>query len=69
MGWTNVCKESDFIHLEVAGTSIVVMNSAQVAEELLDQRSAVHSDRYVPCHLVRAWTDFLLMQAAPGNGE
>ncbi|KAJ4501089.1 cytochrome P450 [Lentinula lateritia] len=41
------CKElgSDIIHLEVAGTSIVVMNSAEVAEELLDQHSAIHSDR------------------------
>ncbi|KIK64178.1 hypothetical protein GYMLUDRAFT_241366 [Collybiopsis luxurians FD-317 M1] len=41
------CKEleSDIIHLEVAGTSIVVMNSSQVAEELLDHHSAIHSDR------------------------
>ncbi|KAF9072507.1 cytochrome P450 [Rhodocollybia butyracea] len=41
------CRElgSDIIHLEVAGTSIVVMNSSEVAEELLDQHSAIHSDR------------------------
>ncbi|KAF5364723.1 hypothetical protein D9757_012497 [Collybiopsis confluens] len=45
--YNNWCKklDSDIIHLEVAGTSIVVMNSAQVAEELLDQHSAIHSDR------------------------
>ncbi|KAJ3764225.1 cytochrome P450 [Lentinula raphanica] len=41
------CKElgSDIIHLEVAGTSIIIMNSSEVAEELLDQHSAIHSDR------------------------
>ncbi|KAG7085605.1 hypothetical protein E1B28_003156 [Marasmius oreades] len=41
------CRElgSDMIHLEVAGTSIVVMNSVEAAEDLLDKRSAVHSNR------------------------
>ncbi|KAJ3746113.1 cytochrome P450 [Lentinula detonsa] len=41
------CKElgSDIIHLEVAGTSIIVMNSTEVAEELLDQHSTINSDR------------------------
>ncbi|KAL0578653.1 hypothetical protein V5O48_003353 [Marasmius crinis-equi] len=41
------CREldSDIIHLEVAGTSIVVMNSTDVAEDLLDKHSAIHSNR------------------------
>ncbi|KAF9267146.1 cytochrome P450 [Marasmius fiardii PR-910] len=41
------CKEldSDIIHIEVAGTSIVVMNSVEVAGDLLDKRSAFHSNR------------------------
>ncbi|KAI3598052.1 cytochrome p450 [Moniliophthora roreri] len=41
------CKEldSDIIHLEVAGTSIVVMNSVRVAEDILDKHSVIHSNR------------------------
>ncbi|EEB89177.1 hypothetical protein MPER_12751 [Moniliophthora perniciosa FA553] len=41
------CKEfdSDIIHLEVAGTSIVVMNTVKVAEDILDKHSAIHSNR------------------------
>ncbi|KAF9016760.1 cytochrome P450 [Hymenopellis radicata] len=37
--------DSDIIHLDVAGTSIVVLNSAEAASELLDGRSALYSDR------------------------
>lgn len=37
--------DSDIIHLNVAGTSIVVLDTLEVANELLDQRSAIYSDR------------------------
>ncbi len=37
--------DSDIIHLDVAGTSIVVLNSVEAASELLDGRSALYSDR------------------------
>lgn len=39
--------DSDIIHLNVAGTSIVVLDTLEVANELLDQRSAIYSDRQV----------------------
>lgn len=71
--WTEYCGEgSDIIHLEVAGTSIVVMNSAEVAEELLDQHSAIHSDRYdmgqLDAHLIVSQSSHAL-QTPPGHGE
>ncbi|KAH7322058.1 CyP450 monooxygenase [Rhizoctonia solani] len=40
--------KSDVIFLEVLGQRIIVLNSAQAASELLDQRSRFHSDRYCP---------------------
>ncbi|KAK0440601.1 cytochrome P450 [Armillaria borealis] len=41
------CKEydTDIIHLDVAGTSIVVLNTVEAATELLDNRSAIYSSR------------------------
>ncbi|KAL0573247.1 hypothetical protein V5O48_008716, partial [Marasmius crinis-equi] len=36
---------SDVIHIDAAGTSIVVINSAQAATELLDRRSRIYSSR------------------------
>ncbi|KAK7440646.1 hypothetical protein VKT23_016995 [Stygiomarasmius scandens] len=41
------CKElnTPILHLSVAGTSIVVMNTAEVAEDLLDKHSVIHSNR------------------------
>ncbi|GAW07580.1 cytochrome p450 [Lentinula edodes] len=68
------CKElgSDIIHLEVAGTSIVVMNSAEVAEELLDQHSAIHSDRprLVMVNELMGWNfSFGLMAYGARNGN
>ncbi|KAJ7584750.1 cytochrome P450 [Mycena floridula] len=41
------CKElhTDIIHLDVVGTSIVVLDTAEAATELLDKRSAIYSDR------------------------
>ncbi|KAJ7654696.1 cytochrome P450 [Mycena polygramma] len=37
--------DSDIIHLNVAGTSIIVLNSVEVANDLLDKRSSIYSDR------------------------
>ncbi|KAK0486576.1 cytochrome P450 [Armillaria novae-zelandiae] len=41
------CKEydTDIIHLDVAGTSIVVLDTLEAATELLDNRSAIYSSR------------------------
>ncbi|KAJ7648325.1 cytochrome P450 [Mycena polygramma] len=36
---------SDVIHLDVAGTSIIVLSSMEAAKELLDKRSLLYSDR------------------------
>ncbi|KAJ7252464.1 hypothetical protein C8J57DRAFT_1237831 [Mycena rebaudengoi] len=38
---------SDIIHLSVAGKSIIILASVDVVFDLLDQRSAVYSDRRV----------------------
>ncbi|KAG6902124.1 hypothetical protein C0995_004070 [Termitomyces sp. Mi166 len=41
------CKEfgSDIIHLNVAGTSIIVLDNAQLATELLEKKSSIYSSR------------------------
>ncbi|KAJ1308002.1 hypothetical protein OPQ81_002075 [Rhizoctonia solani] len=39
---------SDIIYLELLGNKIVVLNSAKAAFELLEQRSALYSDRICP---------------------
>ncbi|KAK0234561.1 cytochrome P450 [Armillaria nabsnona] len=41
------CKgyDTDIIHLDVAGTSIVVLDTVEAATELLDNRSAIYSSR------------------------
>ena len=36
---------SDVIHLNLIGTHVLVVNSSDVAVELLDKRSAIYSDR------------------------
>ncbi len=38
--------DTDIIHLDVAGTSIVVLNTVEAATELLDNRSAIYSSRF-----------------------
>ena len=37
--------DTDIIHLDVAGKSIVVLDSYEAAVELLEKRSKVYSDR------------------------
>lgn len=36
---------SDLIHLEIFGTRVIVINSAKAANDLLDRRSTIYSDR------------------------
>ncbi|KAJ7617258.1 cytochrome P450 [Roridomyces roridus] len=38
---------SDIIHLNLAGTSIIILSSLEAAEALLDKRSSIYSDRPV----------------------
>jgi hypothetical protein len=37
--------DSDIIHLNVAGTSVIVLSSLEAAVNLLEKRSAIYSDR------------------------
>lgn len=36
---------SDIIHLDIAGTSVIVLDNAQLATELLERRSSIYSGR------------------------
>ncbi|KAA1467206.1 CyP450 monooxygenase [Dentipellis sp. KUC8613] len=36
---------SDIVHVEVLGTHIIVLNTKEVADDLLDKRSSIYSDR------------------------
>lgn len=38
--------DSDIIRISALGTNIVVVNSLEAVNELLDKRSAIYSDRY-----------------------
>lgn len=38
--------DSDVLHLRLSGRSIVILNSAKAAIELLEKRSSIYSDRY-----------------------
>ncbi|KAI0772313.1 cytochrome P450 [Trametes elegans] len=42
--WTRECN-SDVIYLNLAGTPVIVVNSAQAAHDLFEKRSALYSDR------------------------
>jgi len=37
--------DSDIIHLDIAGTSMIILSSVAAAKDLLDRRSAIYSDR------------------------
>ncbi|KAF7364088.1 Cytochrome P450 [Mycena sanguinolenta] len=45
--WAHWSKEykSDIIHLDLAGTSVIVLSSVKATEDLLEKRSAIYSDR------------------------
>ncbi|KAJ7616024.1 cytochrome P450 [Roridomyces roridus] len=58
---------SDIIHLNMAGTSVVVLSSLQVAEALLDKRSSIYSDRpAMPMLELMEW-DFLMASQRYGD--
>ena len=40
-----ICEDSDIIHVNALGTSMVILNSYKVATDLLDQRSSTYSSR------------------------
>ena len=40
-----VCADSDIIHVNALGTSMVILNSYKAATDLLDQRSSTYSSR------------------------
>ena len=40
-----LCADSDIIHVNALGTSMVILNSYKVATDLLDQRSGTYSSR------------------------
>ena len=44
--------DSDIIYLDAMGSSFVVLNSLDTADELLDKRSTIYSGRYVPNVLI-----------------
>lgn len=39
--------DTDIIHLSVAGTSIVILDKAEAATELLEKRSHMYSSRWI----------------------
>ena len=41
------CADSDIIHVNVLGTSMIILNSYKIATDLLDQRSGTYSSRWV----------------------
>ena len=41
------CADSDIIHVDALGRSMVILNSYKVATDLLDQRSSIYSSRQV----------------------
>ncbi|KAG7447374.1 cytochrome P450 [Guyanagaster necrorhizus] len=51
---------SDIIHLNLMGTSLIVINSREAARELFDKRSAIYSDRRVepPYHMLNGLMGF-----------
>lgn len=50
---------SDIIHLSAAGTSILVLNSAELVNELMEKRSAIYSSRaqLTMLHELMGWKD------------
>jgi hypothetical protein len=38
--------DSDIIHLNVGGTSLIILDTSEATTELLERRSSVYSDRY-----------------------
>jgi hypothetical protein len=54
MTCTYLTTDSDILHFDILGTSVVVLNSYKAAKELLDYRSGIYSSRWAahqPCHI------------------
>lgn len=47
--------DSDILHVDAAGTSIIIVNSHQVATELFEKRSAIYSSRFVDPFCLYHW--------------
>lgn len=51
-----IALDSDIIHLNLMGTSLIVVNTREAARELFDRRSAIYSDKCVEfCHLAKSY--------------
>ena len=40
-----LCVDSDIIHVDALGKSMVILNSYEIATDLLDRRSSIYSSR------------------------
>lgn len=47
---------SDIVHLDLCGTSVIVLNTAEAAFDLLESKSLIYSDRYAQ-HIMYAVTN------------
>ena len=45
LNYLMLCADSDIIHVNALGTSMIILNSYKVATDLLDQRSSTYSSR------------------------
>ncbi|KAF8145740.1 cytochrome P450 [Mycena galopus ATCC 62051] len=50
--------DSDIIHVNLAGTHVIVLSSFEATEALLEKRSSIYSDRYLINSLIRFSTTF-----------
>lgn len=46
MGADHYIVDSDIVYMNLAGTHVVILNSAEHIAEVLDKRSAISSNRY-----------------------
>ncbi|KAF8189525.1 cytochrome P450 [Mycena galopus ATCC 62051] len=68
MAWSREYN-TDILHLDLAGTSVVVLCSLKAAEDLLEKRSALYSDRpRLPMLLELMGWDFNIAMMKYGNG-
>ncbi|KAJ7689135.1 hypothetical protein B0H17DRAFT_1135185 [Mycena rosella] len=59
---------SDIIHLNLAGQSVIVLSSLEATEALLEKRSALYSDRRVQARIYCLWM-VILFQIGSSYGE
>ncbi|THH19211.1 hypothetical protein EW146_g1905 [Bondarzewia mesenterica] len=61
-------KYGDLLSVNMLGKTVVVINSAEVAKELLDKRGSVYSDRpSIPMHDLMSFNSFSLVTMRYGN--